>query len=529
MSSCCTPEYIKLAFLSPAGDVKLKRGTGNAPSCGYYENYTGTPSLNNYDYYVADIQYNSGSGFWTFSGSSTGFNDDTVYRSVETGNPCNPIGSYTGGIYSVFVERSDKWGLKEFEPSYTFDNTNIGSLGLGSGVHLEKDVTFKASVIGRDGRLLATAEDMARSPYLNGVIFDIIDTDGAMVYKNYFSGYKSSIKITEEENIKLFGSYQKDFGVRVTTLDSVLGEAGKAEIYAYGNALYLDSLTVADDDGTTTWETDSLSESGSTTGAAPSGFLREKLGITANFSNQPKYVNPKSISIYASETSDFETSESNKIKTISLIGGKSFQNIEINESWGLIPNKDYWFALRPESKVAVGNTTKIGPHKIKQKKGAPSVSTVDYLNISDGVFNFSNNYRNSSLATEVTGGSGIVDKLIVDTGNFGSESIVYSGVDFDFRTIPTTESGEWKKTTFNYDFEFKDSSSPYSNVSKRIKLTATGASVDPFNSGMPVFGITDYDTGVSIDIGIQYLKTGFNLLVETGIQYDKYKYYKTSF
>ena len=200
MSDCCTPIYIKIPFLSPIGEIKVQRddSSPNSPSCGYYEKYTGSPDFSYYDYYEVDLQYNSGSGFWTFSGNATGFNDPTIYRSVITNNPCSPEGTYTGGIYGELSVYSDsQYKIYEFENSFD------PYLNKGSGVHLDKDVTFTFNISDYNSRILQTSEDMARSRRFGGVIYDVLDKDGAVVAENFFSGYLSKIKISEILSLNL--------------------------------------------------------------------------------------------------------------------------------------------------------------------------------------------------------------------------------------------------------------------------------------------------------------------------------------
>ena len=178
MSICCTPLYVKIPLVSPTGDIRIKRGTGDYPSCGYYENYTGSPELSNYDYYTVDIQYNSGSGFWTFSGNSTGFNDSSIYRSVQTGNPCNPVGEYTGGLFGSIRINSDPFGdypIYDFESSFKYDSKDISIIGEGSGIHLERDVTFKFSFLDRKNKYISNSTEMENSLFFKSVSYDILN------------------------------------------------------------------------------------------------------------------------------------------------------------------------------------------------------------------------------------------------------------------------------------------------------------------------------------------------------------------
>jgi len=534
MSSCCTPEYIKLSFLSPTGDIKIQRVTGAEPSCGYYYNYTGAPELDNYDYYEVDIQYNSGSGFWTFSGNSTGFNDPTIYRSIKTGTPCDPIGEYTGGIYLVQVELDKKWPIYEFANTYNIDKNNVFGLGVGSGVRTTKDARFNVSFVDRNGKALPTAVDMARSSTFAGASYDIIDIDGSTVYENYFSGYKSFLKITEEENIKIFGSYKKDFGIRVTSFDVLIGKGGSSEFYSYGNNLYIDSIFVSDQNGTTEWLAEPNSSSGTArdyggSGFVPSGFTFETVDFKTVFANNTQYTNPSTIDFYYSDTPDVEIIPSRKIRTINLRKTSSNKKIKIDDSWGLAANKDYWFGVVASSEIGSGNLLKIGPHKISKQGPAPRIESFQGLKINDGSSDFQQIYKTGSIAENVTGNSGILDTIVIDTGRLGQSYQIFKDNKYKFTTVKTNTGGFWEQTNFDYKLQFKDLSNPYTNVSKHVRLTATGSSIDPLNSGMPLFELKDYDTGQAVELDIHYLPSGFYLVSNTGHQYDTFKYHKDLF
>ena len=530
MSDCCTPLYIKVPFISPTGDVRLKRGTGDSPSCGYYENYTGSPEYSNYDYYTIDINYNSGSGFWTFSGDSTGFNDPSIYVSVQTGNPCNPVGEYTGGIFGSIKINPDPFGIfpvYSFEPKFEFDPTNTYVVGKGSGIHLEKDVKFKFQFLDNTRSYVKTSSDMAKSVYFDGVSYDILNEYGTTVYENYLSGYATELLITEQENIKIFGSYKPNFGVRAKTKDTLIGEAGSAEYYTYGNNLYVTEIQTQDDQGTTNYQ---VEESGTTTdGPGPSGRVENKIIIKSNFIDEPKYIRPSHVNLYASKDENFEFNQSTLIGQRNLNVGSASTSVEIDKSLGIDPNEDYWFGIIASSKIGSGNAVKFGPTKLFEREEGGLKIQSEELSISYKGSNASNSFKTGVLTEEITGSSGIIDKLFVYKESFGDTVGIYEGPNFLFSTLPTNTSGEWLYTTFDYSMEFKDPLNPYSNISKNIKLNATGTSISPLNSGMPLFGLVDYNTGVPVELGINYTESGFYLVSNTGHLYKNFKYQRNSF
>jgi hypothetical protein len=531
MSDCCTPLYVNVPFLSPTGDIRLKRGTGNPPSCNYYKNYTGSPELGNYDYYTVDINYNSGSGLWTFSGNSTGFNDPSIYVSVETGNPCNPIGEYTGGLFGSIKINSDPFGvfpLYSFEPNFKFDSSSTSAIGKGSGIHLERDVKFKFKFLDNYKSYIKTAKDMAKSVYFDGVSYDILNERGTTVYENYLSGYSTELLITEEDNIRIFGSYQPNFGVRAKTKDAIIGDAGSAEYYVYGNNLYITQLETQDDQGTKSWQVDE-SGANSVGEAVPSGRVENKITIKARFVDQPKYIKPSHVDLYASENENFEINGSSFLGKRNLSPNSLAASVDINKSLGIQPNKDYWFSLVPSSKIGSGNAVKFGPNRIFERDVPASIVESNELSLSYKGAKINNSFKTGVITGEITGGSGIVDKLFVYKESFGETFGIYDGPNLLFSTLPTNASGEWLYTTFDYSMEFKDPLNPYSNISKNIKLSATGSSMDPLNSGMPLFNLVDYNTGVPVELGINYTESGFCLVSNTGHPYGNFKHQRSSF
>ena len=532
MTNCCTTQYIKVPNIGVSGDIILKRSepgvfpyvlpieleAENDPSCGYYEYYSGTPELDYSDYYEVDVQYNSGSGFWTFSGNSLGFDDPTVYRSVKTGVPCDPLGDYTGGIFNVNIKKGNKFDTNDFDKGFVKASENEG-LAIGSGVHKEKDVNFKFSFRDPNG-------------YLKAVVYDVLDINGGTVYQNYLSGNAQSVLITEKENIKIFGSYTKDFGMRARAIDKNLGEVAGSESYTYGNVLYIDSVSIQDSQGTTNWETILHSNETETIGVIPSGAIPEtepRIKAKVNLFDSLKNINLCHLSVYASETEDFIPGESNFKKIIPLINGTTSSEFSIDQTFSVIPNKNYYFAIEGYSKVGKGNTIKFGPHKIFQREGSTPALKANDIVLSYKDSDYLNQFKTGQVTENLNGPSGVLDTLIINKETYGSQKAIYNQEKFLFNTIPTTPSGKWKYTTFDYFFEFKDKNDDYSNLIKNIKLTATGTSLAPLNSGMPMFKLIDDNTGVPVNIDIAYNSSGFYLLSNTGHQYQSYKYTKNSF
>jgi hypothetical protein len=138
----------------------------------------------------------------------------------------------------------------EFDTAF---NVNTGELDFsyaGSGVHLNKDVKFSFSLLDPMGNIIENDAEMIANPLINEVIFDIIDTGGNMLYPAYESGVTSrSLEITESENESIFGSYNPNFGVRVTVTNKIGTDPFVSEFYTYGNTPIVSNYNVNDGSG----------------------------------------------------------------------------------------------------------------------------------------------------------------------------------------------------------------------------------------------------------------------------------------
>ena len=167
--------------------------------------------------------------------------------------------------------------LYEFSGEYTYDTGDTTVTGTGSGVHLNRDVSFTFDILDRSSNKLTNSIDINNNPFIGDMAVSIINTGGSVVYPNYYSGTaRRTFTFKEQDNIDVFGSYQKDFGVLVDLKDNT-ASAFDAEFYAYGNNSEIESITITDGSGVTTyqnyigieWSGSSITES---SGQVPKGF-----------------------------------------------------------------------------------------------------------------------------------------------------------------------------------------------------------------------------------------------------------------
>jgi hypothetical protein len=138
----------------------------------------------------------------------------------------------------------------EFDTIFDVNTGELEASYIGSGVHLYKDVTFSFGLIDPMGNVIENDAQMIANPLINEVIFDILDTGRNIIYPTYKSGITSrSITITENENESIFGSYNPNFGVRVTVTNYLGTDPFVSEFYTYGNEPGISSYKVYDASG----------------------------------------------------------------------------------------------------------------------------------------------------------------------------------------------------------------------------------------------------------------------------------------
>lgn len=139
--------------------------------------------------------------------------------------------------------------LYEFPKSYQYDTGDLSITGTGSGIHLFKDITLSFGITDRMGENLNTAKQINDNPYVGNMFISILDTGGNVVYPNFQTGKAlKSFTFTEQQNINVFGSYQKDFGILIDLEDNTAGNYD-VEYYLYGNTPEISEIKVKDGSG----------------------------------------------------------------------------------------------------------------------------------------------------------------------------------------------------------------------------------------------------------------------------------------
>jgi hypothetical protein len=139
--------------------------------------------------------------------------------------------------------------LYEFPTQYVFDPEDTSITGSGSGVHLFEDVTLTFDIIDRDGSIIDNSVSINKNPFIGSMQINILNSSGSSIYPNYYSGASlRSFSLTKQENIDIFGSYTKDFGLLVDLVDNTAGNFDSV-FQLRGNLPLIKKINITDGSG----------------------------------------------------------------------------------------------------------------------------------------------------------------------------------------------------------------------------------------------------------------------------------------
>jgi len=126
--------------------------------------------------------------------------------------------------------------LVETYPVFDVETGNLNQVFTGSGVHLKKDVTFFFDILDQQLNTISSNQQFLENPLISGCVFDILNATGKTIAADFFTGkYSRSLTVSALDNENVFGSYQKDFGVRCKLPNTFDGSIFTGEFYVYGN------------------------------------------------------------------------------------------------------------------------------------------------------------------------------------------------------------------------------------------------------------------------------------------------------
>ena len=536
--------------------------------------------------------------------------------------------------------------LKEFNPGFNFDIQDLESIGIGSGVHTDKDVSINLFIVDRKGEELDNIGLVSKNKYCESIIFDIADISGNVIIENYQSGSSPSLTVTEIENQSIFGEYKKDFGIYSRVIDSTSPIVFSGFTSIYGNKLQISGIEAVDssgirkyeepvsvhlkatlepsgyiysgemqdlntvtrlpthytltgereiDSGNYQWEAslfwefnnnyfsgnpsynqDSyeienfegegywtlvlndfypsgsfLISKGSSDPSNPygsyiddlgSGFINKyskeaninqetktednEIAISISYQNKEVFTKFSHTNVYSFYGQELKREQ---FQFVEMFTGENMYRASIDQGLSLQSNEPLWLKFEPYSTLGQGESWIVGPLKNREQNEEESVTETNQIDIKDGLSSANINFKQRDITGVLDGNSGVIDRLYAYK-EYGEQKQIYEsneGLNFDYYTVPTNDSGVWLNTTFDYLIEFKSNQNAYNVSDIKIKLSASGVSTDPINEGMPLFRVTKESTN-DIEVALKYSESGVSLLCSTGNGFDSYKYYKTS-
>jgi hypothetical protein len=428
----------------------------------------------------------------------------------------------------------------EFENGYNLNTGDLLQIFQASGIHFKKDVTLNFSFIDPVGKVIDTDVELRDNPLIKDIEYDILDTNGNVLYENYFVGLSRSLTITELDNIALFGEYKKDFGIRAIVSNYINENKFVSEYYVYGNIPEIYSVQVYDGSGQKNYfkynfwdfkinsgnltnfyvstidskdieidwgdtQPNSTLISNSNTGhlyIENTGINYDTIKINIDLLNNPKYIEYDYIDIYAglSNSGIININQSNFLyrENFSNIDNQLF--IEIGKEY-IQYDQYYDFIIVPYSKLGSGNHYYIGPHIIIKSE--------------------------ETLNAEIT----VEPVDTFEKGSFEELNLIKNGLDLKFNLINGSIDGtsgiidiidkNLPYRTYKYLSQIIDKENKATSSELKLTITDTGK--------MPI--LTEY--------GIEFTDNNINYILESTQSYiylkasninypAQYKIYKTS-
>ena len=130
----------------------------------------------------------------------------------------------------------------QFDAKYLF-NPDLSKVSTGISVILNKDSTFNFKILNRANDFLDESS-MEVDTFFEGIKIDILNKNKQKVFDNFANGNLTSLSFLEQNNIEIFQSLNKEYGIRMSIDDKTSISDHVSEYYVYGNNLYIKDITV---------------------------------------------------------------------------------------------------------------------------------------------------------------------------------------------------------------------------------------------------------------------------------------------
>lgn len=148
----------------------------------------------------------------------------------------------------VLIDPYTQNPIYQFGYKYLF-NQDLGKVSTGISVAKDASTNFEFDISNRLNQQILEG-NIEDDPFFNGIKVDILNKNGGLVFDDFVTGFINSFEFTEQNNISKFGTFQKDFGIRINVDDKTSLLDHVSEFYVYKNPLYINKVIVVDKNGT---------------------------------------------------------------------------------------------------------------------------------------------------------------------------------------------------------------------------------------------------------------------------------------
>ena len=399
---------------------------------GSYTDYEGDYSLSIYQdystseepYYFSELILNEGSNQLSFINNQNNGSGNRLYYEVglyelSGSYLVNPsivgtgqITPTTGTNQSVsfnltYPTPGGSINLFEFDPAFNVDTGNLNQIFTGSGVHSQKDVTFFFDILDQQLNAISSNQQFLENPLIGGCVFDILNINGTTAAANFSTGkYSRSVTVSALDNENIFGTYQKDFGVRCRLPNSFDGSIFTGVFLAYGNVPNI---------------LDIVPNYSEFSGASQA---TESLNISIVLQNDLRFTQMDRYDVYASTGAGSAVNELTYLNPTAQEGYLLSQSVaNVSNAYALTINKGaltentpYYFTVVPYGTLGSGKSFVFGPATFVPKLTNLLLPTADVsaVNIYDGTGFNQTIYQTGKLCY----GRGVIHE--VDSGVFTS-------------------------------------------------------------------------------------------------------------
>ena len=324
-----------------------------------------------------------------YSGALMAIYKGTTWETGKVGIGTTAGDLTTSGYYEGNFTTNN---IHEFQTSFTADSTDLSKITTGSGVYTEgADVTLQFNILNRNGEQLSSAAQIAADPFVSGQKISILNTDGTVVFSDYRIGGDSTFTFSRSQNIDVFGSFTRNFGIRNEVVNQD-GGIHTSEFYLYANTATFNKVFVRSSGQTVLNENYSNlnpPDTGSITDAADredaikyfnnqpinnsgvTGFIEFNLG----FNESPSFTSLGDVVLFYGTSGELETNRGTLVGNYPLDSIQEGQRIRLTANDGIPEGTGLFFKLAADTEVGFNEELfNVGPFTLEPEVEGPDLN-----------------------------------------------------------------------------------------------------------------------------------------------------------